>query len=889
MPWTASAVRSLIPLLRNSKVSPASPYTSNRMMRLRLVLAVAAAVFALVPSSRGADASIAVLPVFYDFELQTKKSEFVRQLHFGIQAQLLENYDVILRSRADLTILTFDSALTANSGDFRIEPANIVLLTVFESNRSVLRVYPIRIKEKVDFPNPIQIKVKGKGRLDLNKLAAEAATKVALRLKLKTRETEAEIVDRKEAIKVAVFGGNETGAQFQEQADDSVAGEMALLISESALSEMEGVTLLDRSDVVSTVSEAQLRELSTVDESTLAHILGADFLVQVEGMQVDAKTAQALFFVIDPSRASILAATSFDSNAINEEALRDFFNRAFCLQYTDQQTEGDPARMIRHEADFYESQVGRTLGLRMEAESKWAYNLGFGQAAVGLMTGYEEDYSEFLRDVVYYACSNEVHQHYYEFHPETTSSNGNRDAYMAYREEVRKRFGLAVASVAAREDFHSVFVQADFWNAVGEWERALAVIKAADPEIQEEGALYYQEAYALFRLGRTREAAQRILDRGRFSTPAMELCVDGLRAAGDIEEEYRIRRVNARNFQNLDDQLRLLQLSLELGEPENGIHDWKEVSSSGYANDPRLLIELIRCLDLLGESELASGVAQSMALMKELDEDKVPDKLLAEAKQFMLPEVGSRIPADYSDWGSGCQIELLGDSGFPEDTMREAAQSMANFWGCEVLVYPEIFDFKTSKNYDPVRDVLFGSTEVNVLRYFSYPDSGKVIGRHVMTNRKMNFTSGRNLDVAWVSGRSIMLLSDHYVRRFKDPHKRPMGEQLSIWLSGAPFYKEAVDLVYKLDGKEFPPFFIGPYTFGYNSYLTLNWVILGLNPVNAACFERVPPQQMQEIFAQRMRKDQSGLKGLSPESTARMEAASRRYEEATPIVVRPAR
>lgn len=813
----------------------------------------------------------------------------------ALQAELLENWDVVMLSRAGLSNIVFEQKLAIARGESDLPPqvpaADHLVFSILDSNRGELRMHVMKVGDEMKL-TPARTFRYGDYRKLGGPFAKQVAGELAKQLRLEKLAKDGkppEATQKDEgspALKIALL--NPLAARSVKEQGSQLAPLLRANLELALANAPFPYELVERERVSTLMDELALGESGAADANGAAkfgRMVGADLILMPYVHPAQGEAVHVTVLAIESTNGRIIAGRSWTADALAappEAFFTALSNEAVTRRQAAIRVWPGEESMRHAEARFLGGLPGASLGLRASRAVRAELALGWASSALAL----SHDDLELMRSLVgkliypaipyqtaleikYHAALDvtRIHNHLIE------------SGVMAeLQRQARHIFTMPLAELLADRELLADGNTIDLGRMVqleyctGNPQAAVDLVeKNSRPFDELIRYTFVRKHYirALVDLGRYEEC-QNILSR--FSRTHLDsdfyfVGLDVLRALGDTENELNYFKDTARarmKTHRLTDLARFFELSLK-----HGNERWALLAYSFYTDswlrDSELIREpLVRLRIAVGQKERAISDAQCAHLSYQLEKDEGGMNRIA----AILTELGAKPlealppPADFIRLAPGTHLDLLHDQGIPKKRAETLALRIANLWGCEVHVIPFKLDATRVKSYRQISRSLHGRELANALMTVARPD-GNAFQTIFLTSAKLHDgKEGKWADIfsAPAAWSAADLVSSYYFDRQSKPGDRSLEEDLVIACSLPLAWTQMSEAAKKGgEGVEwFTP--MPPDMFAISRNLTLRHRMPGISPDTGRRLGEVSPEKWASLAAEARSKSLEYIK-----------------------------
>ena len=756
--------------------------------------------------SSGADSirRVAVLPAFMDFEIQSNWREALSGFDARLQAELLKGWQTEVLSRAGLSTVVFEQKLRLATDQkaplYRVLPADVVVLPVFDWHSHDLRLYIAPIGPSMTVGQPVLLKAKSPKDL-ADTLPGEAARVLARIGKLAVREPEAAGAKTDEAqpaerLVCALLDPISPEGRQNAAAVAAAPFIRAGLDQAVASGSGGGVRLVERNEIARLIEEKALNAafgsgLEANAAAQFGRMLKADLiLVPFVHPAGPNKQVEIDWFALEVSTGRLLECVSWASapgEPLPVGTMTAFLAKASArARELARRATPDDANARHHEAAFLMSLPEQWDGLRMDYWSTLLpLQLRIIDAALALNSD-EPALVEKTLGLMRIPDSDFPERRKYFPHSEWSHEMGRLEKtgqMEVMRSAARRVFELPLLELQRQPSPNRTRYLAFYWNRMGEYQKALDCLTAGGKQEGNLGdKLFYDEAALAFMgLRRYKECAETVLRQETFTRHAMWLAADAYRALGNEKEEFNLLLRNIRALdRELDRYVRVLDLAVKLGRTDDVLRSYGVRNYWEFRAEPFVIVAGVRARLAAGQKEIAASEAQCALINARKQHDgpviKELEKILADLGEKPLDHLLRA--GDFVKLPQDCVIHLLHDQTIDAGHARAVAEHVAGFWGCPVQLWPVKLEARKLSFYKPLGQTLECRKLIGILMEAGLP-SQRYLGRAFLTREKMNSLGGNGVwgDLWHQATPQLSLVSDHFLeksRQFPKLESRPL-------------------------------------------------------------------------------------------------------------------
>ena len=760
--------------------------------------------------SIGADSMrrVAILPAFTDFEVESDWRRALSGFDARLQAELLKGWQVEVLSRAGLSTVVFEQKLRVATDPkaplYRVLPADVVVLPVFDWNKHDLRLYITPVGPSMNAGNPTVMKAKSPRDL-AERLPGELARVLAHIGKLAIREPAAASAkpaeaQRAKSVVCALLDPISPEGEL-DASTVAVAPWIRAGLEQAVASGNSGaVRLVERNEIARLIEEKALKAAfgTSLEANAAAHfgmMLKADLiLVPFVHPIENKKEVEMDLFALEVSSGRLLECVSW-SGAPGEplpvERMTAFLAKASsrAVELAGQVTPDD-ANARHREAEFLMSLPQQWDGLRMNWHTKQQLETRLADAALALnsddpallektLESMSLPHSSFPERIKYFPHDEWLQE---------VSALKKTGQLEVMRAAARRVFELPLLELQRQPSPERISLMAYYWNRMGEYQKALDCLTAGgkqEASLGDNELHYYEAAYAYMGLGRYKECAETVLRQKKFSENAMKLVADAYRGLGEDEKEFKMLWGNIRHLNiELDRYARLLDLAVKLGRAPEVLKWYGLRGLWEFHSEPFVLAAGVRARLAAGQKDIAISEAQC-ALINARRERRERDESLIKDLEKTLADLGEKPldhllrAGDFVKLPPDCVIHLIHDQTIDAAHARAVAGHVAEFWGCPVQIWPVKLDARKLSFYKPLGQTLECRRLMRILMEAALP-SQKYLGRAFLTREKLNAFGGNGVwgDFYLRATPKLSVVSDHFLEKsvkFRKIEVRPLA------------------------------------------------------------------------------------------------------------------
>jgi hypothetical protein len=814
----------------------------------------------------------------------------------ALQAELLENWDVVMLSRAGLSNIIFEQKLAIARGESDLPPqvpaADYLVFSILDSRSGELRMHVMKVGEEMEL-TPARVVHYG----DFQKLGGPFAKQIAaelakeLKLKLLPKEKKPSAAPRDQdspALKIALL--NPLAARSVKE-QGSQLGPLLRANLEIALATAPfPFELVERERVTTLMDELALGESGATDANGAAkfgRMVGADLILMPYVHPAPGDAVHVTVLAIDSTNGRIMAGRSWTSDALAPPPAAFFTalsNDAVTRRQATTRVWPGEAAMRHAEARFLGGLPDASLGLRASRAVRAELALGWASSALALSHDEVKLTRSLVGKLIYAALPYETSLEI-KYHAELEDTKSYIDLKESgilaeIQQQARRIFAMPLAELLADADSNTTDLgrMVFFECSTGHPQAAVELVekntRAFDDLIRYTTLRGYY-AKALVDLGRYQDCMDLL---SRFASKHLDsrfyfTALDAMRALGDTRREFEYFRRTAsarmKTFR-LTDVARFLELSAKHGKPNSELLAYSYYTDSWTRDSPLIRGPLVSLRIAAGQKERAISDGQCAYLSYRIEKDEAGMKRMSAILKELDAEPLDSLPqpADFIRLAPGTRLDLIHDQGIPKKRAETLAQLIADLWDCEVHVIPFTLDITRVAGYRQISRSVDGRGLANAL--MTTTRSGDNLFQSIfLTSEKLH--SGEEGKWADIFGSAAafsaaQLTSSYYFDRQSNRGQRTVEDDLAIACS-LPLPWVHLRDVAKNGGKGvewFAP--MPPDMFATSRNLTLDHRLPGVSPDTGRRLAEVPPEKWGRLAAEARSKALAYLESKPPQN-----------------------
>ncbi len=417
--------------------------------------------------------------------------------------------------------------------------------------------------------------------------------------------------------------------------------------------------------------------------------------------------------------------------------------------------------------------------------------------------------------------------------------------------QARRVFELPMTELAKDNAEMDLRHLGELWTRLGDAQKGWDILTRGGQPIEELAAkpTFYQSlVVALMNLGRYQECVDLLERRGKCSSLCITIMLDASRAINDTKREFSLMWRNPSSACKTDRMTaRFLDLGRDQGRADAVLGRVIATANSWVMSSLLVRMAMIRARVSAGQKELAIADAQCTFIAA----TKTKDPAAQQEITGILAELGAKpiaslpVALEFITLPADCRIDLIHDQTVDPKYVGEAASHVARFWGCAVHVRSIRLDASQSSSYRKLSQSMDGNVFADTMAGIAMP-AGPKLGTVFLTQTKL-VSKAQNYegDIYSANRGSLLVLSDHYFRKFKGSDPRPLplitaiaaAKLDSVWRKLRQLSKEerAWEFVFC------PP---PPDLFTSNGTLYLTAIDLGVSPYTGTLLRKISTSEL---------------------------------------------
>jgi hypothetical protein len=825
-----------------------------------------------------------------------------------LQAELLNRWETEVLSRSGLSAVVFEQKLraaeNASAPTLRVLPSDFLVLSVLDQLQKELRVFVNPVGTGMALGSPKVFPIKNPGEV-ANLLPGEVARHVAGVAGLVRRSPT--IQKKNQEGKPLVCSLLEPVGAGGAQRDLSTISPLIRAVLEDVVgSDDTGATLVERTEMAKLIDEKTLAAtngLNTNVATDLGRIVKADLLLIPFIHFGNSGKISTDLFAVDVATGRMLACRSWSGalldappSGIVKELLQEGLRLAG--EFIARPVADDPA--LRHsEAGFIISLNESWDGLRQRVATEAELSIRLADASLALAN----DNPAIMRNaaVTFYreATPGALYPLQNEYDPtnrrllEIRELKKSGQLGLIYN-QARRVFELPMTELAKDNDEKDLRYLGELWTRLGDAQKGWDILTRGGQPVDElvaKSPFYQSMMVTLMNLGRYQECIDLLDRRGRWNSLCTSIMLDACRALNDTKREFSLMWRNPSSACKTDRMAaRFLNLGREQGQADAVMGRVIATANSWVMSSLSVRMAMIQARISAGQKELAIADAQCTFIAATKEKDNATQKEII----GILAELGTKpiasLPAahEFLTLPADCRIDLIHDQTVDPKYVSEVADHVARFWGCAVHIRAIRLDASQSSSYRKLSQSLEGNVFADTVARVAMP-AGPKLGTVFLTqtklvSKKQNYEG----DIYSVPIGSLLVLSDHYFRKFKasDPRPLPLITAIaaanlgSVWkmLRLQSREERALELVFC------PP---PPDLFTSNGNLHLAAINLGVSPYTGALLRKISTSELLKSIPEIDNAYRQKAPSPIPADEAIILDLDKQISQASPIIITP--
>ncbi|MDH4443926.1 MAG: hypothetical protein QE267_02215 [Akkermansiaceae bacterium] len=851
---------------------------------------------------------IAFLPSFSDFDGGTPMRAALPAFDARLQAELLKGWNSEVLSRAGLSVVVFEQKLRAVGEPsvpmLRVLPSGFLVFCVLDQPNKQLRVYVNRVSAGMALAEPRMFPIRDAKSI-ANELPREVAKHVAAVAGLSPNDQAAPSRSgTQKAVVCSLLEPVNTGGANPNLGQ--VSPLIRAVLESLVASEEVGATLVERSESSKLLEEKAMNSINGLDSNGATHLgrmVKADLILIPFIHFQNPDRIDTDLFAVDVATGRMLACRSWTGGLLDTPPAALVRELLFEAVQTAGESSLSPVpddRGLRHaEAGFMIGLKQGWNGLRQLVATEAELSIRLGDAALALASDDEAIMRKAAKTFYRDATPAALHPLVFEYNPDdqgisqisALKKSGQLDLLL---QQARQVFELPMTELARTNADDDLQLLAELWIRLGDSTKAWSILTRGGQPIQELAlkSPYYQTmVVALMNLGRYQECVDLLENRKKWNSLCTTILLDAYRALGNKQREFEIMRLNLKSACKTERTTsRFLDLAIERGEAGPVVGAVVATGNSWMISSPRVRKSMSRARVAAGQKELAISDAQCglIAAVKAKDVETQKEMRAIISELGASPIVSLPAAREFLVFPKGFRIDLIHDQTVDLKYVSEVAAHVAAFWGCPVHVRSVRVDLTGCSGYQKLSQALELNFFADLLTHVSFPD-GSAIGTVFLTqtkliSKKKDYTG----DVYCLSRGAILVLSDHYFRKFKDSDARPLPLITAIAAAKLTGVSRMVRSQTKGTGSWeevfFPP---PPDLYSANGNLHLVALDLGVSPATGAMLEKVSPSALMQSIPEINARAKAETAPPAGTDLAIIIEFNQQISEAKPTIINP--